>query len=194
MTLSLPWRLCLLKLEGSAEAHEARPHALWRVTFRSARSRPSGMQDENNPVQQRCLAVLHGNAPCSDELRCAAERLLASGGELTRNRVTKTITSGAPKATTSKRAWTCESCTLANDGSSVTCGACGAHPNAKARVAEKAATWVCTRCTLENAATQRRCAACGEQRPKARAERAAPDDWSDDEDFALRKQQKASTM
>eukprot|EP00966_Prymnesium_polylepis_P112463 2601735-Prymnesium_polylepis.1 len=128
--------------------------------------------DENlNPVQQRCLAVLHGSAPCSDELRRAAERLLASGGELTKSRGAKAAAAKAGGAKAGgaraakagqgqgadergaagergalKRGWSCPTCTLDNAVAAPTCAACGAPPKRP----QTGGVWACGGCTLEN--------------------------------------------
>ena len=108
-----------------------------------------------NPVQKRCLAVLNGNAPASDELKRAAERLLASGGELTKGRVAKAVVARGP----AKQEWSCRTCTLKNDAERTSCTACGTSRQ-ESKKALPAEAWTCSRCTLENGGKLPRCSAC----------------------------------
>jgi hypothetical protein len=151
-----------------------------------------------NPVLQRCMAVLRGNT-AGEELRAAAERLLASGGVPTRGRtqrqggvaMTRPVAQAGPSTQAEEApagSWTCSVCTLENPGATGCCSACGAGLRTGQAADKKGAVWVCSRCTLENGAQRAQCTACGQKRPLAKRLPPAAPAWAspdDDDDDAF---------
>ena len=147
-------------------------------------------------IEARCRAVIA--TADNEELRKAAERLIANGGKKKRASAPQAAAAAAPVGPDAapqldtgpaglKQVWTCTSCTLVNDESARTCAACATR-----RQASKPA-WVCAACSVENAGSAAYCATCEQPRARAGKEaaqkrrREAPA-WDDhdenDEDFA----------
>ena len=149
-----------------------------------------GQHGAMNAVQLRCLAVLRGSR-ANEELRNAAERLLASGG-VAKPRGRQVSIAAAPPATkgTRDKSWSCAQCTLTNADSAPACLACE-QPRSKRAATIAADSWPCPQCTLANAASRRKCSACDTKRPaplkKRRPVAADGPEWvsSDDDAFAV---------
>lgn len=159
------------------------------------RRRGGVMADEANSlnaIQRRCLAVLR-RGRASDELREAASNMLRTGHASKRARIAGGVLRAEKVATTTTTledlgavavaddGWTCDACTLLNQGAANVCGACQA-PRAPPN---DDAGWACAACSLHNAARSRRCSACGQPRGRRSTKpgaRPRPDIPSDDED------------